>query len=49
MSISMHSMSHAVFKKALTQLLFLMEKGAANAKARNFGRIVKLAETLSQQ
>jgi uncharacterized protein len=36
MSISMHSMSHAVFKKSLTQLLHLMDKGATNAKARNF-------------
>jgi uncharacterized protein len=33
---SMHSLSHDVFKKALTQLLHVMEKGAANAKARNF-------------
>ena len=36
MSISMHSMSHGVFKRALTQLLQVMEKAAANAKARNF-------------
>lgn len=36
MKISMHAMSHAVFKKALTQLLHIMEKGTANAKARNF-------------
>jgi hypothetical protein len=36
MQISMHAMSHAVFSKALKQLLVLMEKGAANAKARNF-------------
>ncbi len=36
MKISMHAMSHDVFKKALTQLLYLMEKGIANAKARNF-------------
>ena len=36
MQISMHAMSHGVFKKALTQLLHLMEKAAANAKARNF-------------
>jgi uncharacterized protein len=36
MNISMHAMSHGVFKKALTQLLHVMDKGAANAKARNF-------------
>jgi uncharacterized protein len=36
MKISMHAMSHDVFKRALTQLLFVMEKGAANAKARSF-------------
>ena len=36
MKISMHAMSHDVFKKALTQLLHVMEKGVANAKARNF-------------
>lgn len=36
MNISMHAMSHGVFKKALTQLLHVMDKGAASAKARNF-------------
>jgi hypothetical protein len=36
MHISMHAMSHGVFKAALTQLLVIMEKGVANAKARNF-------------
>jgi len=36
MQISMHAMSHGVFKKALSQLLHVMEKGVANAKARNF-------------
>ncbi len=36
MSTSMHSLSHGVFKRALTQLLHVMEKGVANAKARNF-------------
>lgn len=36
MKISMHAMSHDVFKRALTQLLFVMEKGVANAKARSF-------------
>jgi hypothetical protein len=32
----MHAMSHGVFRKALTQLLHVMDKGAANAKARAF-------------
>jgi hypothetical protein len=32
----MHAMSHDVFKRGLTQLLFVMEKGVANAKARSF-------------
>ena len=36
MKISMYAMSHDVFKKALTQLLHVMEKGVANAKGRNF-------------
>ena len=36
MKISMYAMSSDVFKRALTQLLHVMEKGAANAKARNF-------------
>ena len=36
MKISMHAMSHDVFKKALTQLLHVMEKAVASAKARNF-------------
>jgi uncharacterized protein len=36
MQISMHAMSHGVFKKALHQLSHVMEKGVANAKARNF-------------
>src|SRR5215216_1392063 len=36
MNISMHAMSHGVFKKALTQLLLVMEKGVASAKARSF-------------
>ena len=36
MKISMHAMTHDVFKKSLTQLLHVMEKGVANAKARNF-------------
>ena len=36
MKISMYALSHDVFKKSLTQLLHVMEKGVANAKARNF-------------
>jgi hypothetical protein len=36
MKISMHAMSHDVFKRALTQLLFVMEKGVASARARSF-------------
>ena len=36
MKISMHAMSHEVFRKALTQLLHIMEKGVASASARNF-------------
>ena len=36
MKISMYAMTHDVFKKSLTQLLVVMEKGVANAKARNF-------------
>ena len=36
MKISMYAMTHDVFIKSLTQLLVVMEKGVANAKARNF-------------
>jgi uncharacterized protein len=36
MKISMYAMSHDVFKTALTQLLHIMDKGVASAKARNF-------------
>lgn len=36
MKISMYAMSHDVFKKALTQLLHVMEKGVASAQARKF-------------
>jgi len=36
MKISMYALSHDVFKKSLTQLLHVMEKGVANAKARSF-------------
>jgi hypothetical protein len=47
MKISMHAMSHDVFKKALTQLLFVMEKGVANAKARNFDPNVFVGQRLA--
>ena len=47
MKISMHALSHGVFKKALTQLLFVMEKGVANAKARNFDTGVLVAARLA--
>jgi hypothetical protein len=36
MQISMHAMTHGVFHKALTQLLVILEKGVASAKARNY-------------
>ena len=47
MKISMHAMSHAVFKKALTQLLVVIEKGVANAKARNFDPNVFVTQRLA--
>src|SRR3954462_15277531 len=47
MKISMHAMSHDVFQKALTQLLFVMEKGVANAKARNFDPNVFVSQRLA--
>jgi uncharacterized protein len=36
MQISMHAMSHGVFRTSLTNLLSVMDKGVASAKARNF-------------
>jgi hypothetical protein len=36
MTISMHAATQVVFKRALEQLLHVMDKGVANAKARNF-------------
>ena len=45
MKISMYAMSHDVFKRALTQLLHVMEKGAANAKARAFDTSVLVTST----
>jgi len=47
MKISMYAMSHDVFKKALTQLLHVMEKGVANAKARNFDTSVIVGARLA--
>ncbi|HTU64482.1 MAG TPA: DUF1993 domain-containing protein [Steroidobacteraceae bacterium] len=47
MKISMYAMSHDVFKKALTQLLLIMEKGVANAKARNFDPAVLVSSRLA--
>lgn len=47
MNNSMHAMSHSVFRKALTQLLFVMEKAVANAKARNFDTSVLVASRLA--
>ena len=47
MKISMYAMSHDVFKKALTQLLHVMEKGVANAKTRNFDPNVFVTQRLA--
>lgn len=47
MQISMHAASHGVFKPALTQLLAVMEKGAASAQARNFDVSVLVAARLA--
>ena len=47
MQISMHAMSHGVFKKALTQLLHVMDKAAASAKARNFDSAVLVTSRLA--
>jgi hypothetical protein len=47
MKISMHAMSHHVFQKALTQLLFVIEKGVANAKARNFDPNIFVSQRLA--
>jgi uncharacterized protein len=47
MNISMHAMSHGVFRKALTQLLHVMEKGVASAKARNFDTSVLVNSRLA--
>jgi uncharacterized protein len=47
MKISMYAMSHDVFQKALTQLLHVMEKGVANAKARGFDTSVLVGSRLA--
>jgi hypothetical protein len=47
MNISMHAMSHGVFKKALTQLLYVMEKGVASAKGRSFDTGVLVSARLA--
>jgi len=47
MKISMYALSHDVFHKALTQLLHVMEKGVANAKARNFDSSVLVGARLA--
>jgi hypothetical protein len=47
MQISMHAMSHGVFSKALSQLLHVMEKGVANAKARSFDASVLVNSRLA--
>jgi hypothetical protein len=47
MKISMYAMSHDVFRKALTQLLLVMEKGVANAKVRNFDPNVFVTQRLA--
>jgi uncharacterized protein len=47
MNISMHAMSHGVFKHALTQLLHVMEKGVASATARKFDTSVLVHSRLA--
>lgn len=47
MKISMYAMSHDVFRRSLTQLLHVMEKGVASAKARNFDAGVLTASRLA--
>jgi len=47
MNISMHAMSHGVFRKALTQLLHVMDKATANAKARSFDTSVLVNSRLA--
>ena len=47
MKISMYALSHDVFRKALTQLLHVMDKGVASAKARNFDTSVLVSARLA--
>jgi uncharacterized protein len=47
MKISMYAMSHDVFRKSLSQLLHVMEKGVANAKTRNFDTSVLVGARLA--
>jgi uncharacterized protein len=47
MQISMHAMSHGVFKQALIQLLSILEKGIASAQARKFEPNVLAATRLA--
>jgi len=47
MNISMHAMSHGVFKKALTQLLHVLEKGVASATERKFDTSVLVNSRLA--
>jgi hypothetical protein len=47
MKVSMYAMSHDVFKKALGQLTFVMEKGVANAKTRGFDTSVLVNSRLA--
>ncbi len=47
MKISMYALSHDVFRKGLAQLLHVMEKGVANAKARNFDQNVFASQRLA--
>jgi hypothetical protein len=47
MKISMHAMSYDVFKRALLQLQYVMEKAVANAKSRNFETSVLVGARLA--
>lgn len=47
MQISVHAMSHGIFRRNLTQLLHLMQKGAASAEARHFDVGVLVASRLA--
>jgi hypothetical protein len=47
MKISMYAMSHDVFRRALSQLLHVMDKGVANSKARNFDSSVLASSRLA--